>query len=79
MASLMRRLGSMKRGQTAQVRPPTGESEHSDKGGKYLKCNVAMLDDSYKIFDVEVIICYRLFMVMWKAECCMSSLFPVRT
>lgn len=55
MASFMRRL-SMKRGTNTitQVRSPGADSEHGDKGGKYLKCNVAMLDDSYKTFDVEV-------------------------
>ena len=56
MASLMRRLGSMRRTNNTQVRSPGADSEHGDKAGKYLKCNVAMLDDSYKTFDVEVII-----------------------
>ena len=56
MASFMRRLGSMKRTNNTQVRSPAGDSEHGDKGNKYLKCNVAMLDDSYKTFDVEVIV-----------------------
>ena len=55
MASFMRRLGSMKRGgNNTQMRSPGADSEHGDKGSKYLKCNVAMLDDSYKTFDVEV-------------------------
>ena len=55
MASFMRRLGSMKRGgNNTQIRSPGADSEHGDKGSKYLKCNVAMLDDSYKTFDVEV-------------------------
>lgn len=44
----------MKRGTNMQVRSPGGDSEYGDKGSKYLKCNVAMLDDSYKTFDVEV-------------------------
>ena len=55
MASLMRRLGSMRRTSNTQVRSPGADSEHGDKAGKYMKCNVAMLDDSYKTFDVEVI------------------------
>lgn len=64
MASLMRRLGSMRRGTNVQVRSPGGDSEHGDKGSKYFKCNVAMLDDSYKTFDVEVIA-----IVLYKFDC----------
>ena len=55
MASFMRRLGSMKRGNTLQMRSPGADSEHGERWSKYLKCNVAMLDDSYKTFDVEVV------------------------
>jgi len=57
MASLMRRLGSMKRTSNTITRSPTTDTaaEYPDKNNnKCLKCNVIMLDDSYKTFEVEV-------------------------
>ncbi|XP_065896646.1 tyrosine-protein phosphatase non-receptor type 4-like [Dysidea avara] len=55
MASIVRRLGSMRRTSNTITRSPTTDTgaEHSDRSNKYLKCNVIMLDDSYKTFEVE--------------------------